>query len=275
MAEHTIEHGYFSALTIYYTGRERCSSGHSFGPAIRTHYLIHFIYRGKGYYYRKNKKYELREGDAFLILPGETTLYEADKKDPWEYAWIAFDGYEARGILKNCGLSEEELIYHSRQPEKLLNAVTSLVNEFPASAHSRYRLLSSIFHVFSYMETSSTAPAAYEKEHLSKALQYIQNNYSYDIKINDLAKYMGIDRTYLYKIFKRSEHTSPLQYLLNYRINEAMKLLEQTDFTITEIALSCGFKDSSSFCTHFKHSTGISPLQYRKAERNSSHHKTM
>lgn len=270
MKEYSTEHGYFSALSIYYIGREQCEKGHAFGPAIRTHYLMHFIYHGKGYYYRNNKKYEVKEGEAFLILPGETTYYEADWDDPWEYAWVAFDGYESKGILKSCGLSDDNLIFRSNESERLLHAVTNLVEAYPSSAHSRYKLLSCLFTVFSCMETSTLIPLSYDKMHLSKALQYMQNNYSYDIKISDIANYIGIDRTYLYKIFKRVEHISPIQYLLNYRLYEAMKLLEKSNSGITEIALSCGFKDSSSFCKHFKKKTGLTPSQYRISEGHSA-----
>ena len=66
------------ALRLYYSGSESCAPGHFFGPAVRTHYLIHFIRSGKGRYMRGNSEYALKKGDAFLILPGETTKYMAD-----------------------------------------------------------------------------------------------------------------------------------------------------------------------------------------------------
>ena len=84
------------ALRLYYSGSESCAPGHFFGPAVRTHYLIHFIRSGKGRYMRGNSEYALKKGDAFLILPGETTKYMADEEEPWEYTWIAFDGPDGR-----------------------------------------------------------------------------------------------------------------------------------------------------------------------------------
>ena len=81
-----------TSLEIYFCGREQCAAGHSFGPAVRPHYLIHFILSGKGRYHVNGDAYHLQAGDAFLIYPGETTVYEADEKNPWEYAWIGFGG---------------------------------------------------------------------------------------------------------------------------------------------------------------------------------------
>lgn len=261
--EHPSDRNQLGALSIYFCGREQCPSGHNFGPAIRMHYLVHFIYSGKGYYSRNNRTYELTKGDAFLILPGETTYYEADKKDPWEYAWVAFDGYESRGILQSCGLTENNVIFHASNHDLLLNAVTKLVEAFPTSGQSKYLLLGYLFHIFSYMENSSLAPQTFEKEYYLKALHYMQNNYCYDIKINDIAKYVGIDRTYLFKIFKQIESLSPQQYLIAYRLQQSIQLIVDGSLSITEIALSCGFKDSSSFCKHFKEKIGATPKQYQ------------
>ena len=89
------------ALRLYYSGSESCAPGHFFGPAIRPHYLIHFIRSGRGRYLRRDSVYDLEKGDAFLILPGEATKYIADEKDPWEYTWIAFDGPDAKTLLKH------------------------------------------------------------------------------------------------------------------------------------------------------------------------------
>ena len=59
------------ALRLYYSGSESCAPGHFFGPAIRPHYLIHFIRSGSGKYICQDSIFELEKGDAFLILPGE------------------------------------------------------------------------------------------------------------------------------------------------------------------------------------------------------------
>ena len=87
----TVEHSNTentTALRIYYCGREQCAPGHFWGPAIRPHYLLHVVLHGKGEFFYQEKKYELSAGDAFLIEPMQTHYYQADKEDPWEYAWV-------------------------------------------------------------------------------------------------------------------------------------------------------------------------------------------
>lgn len=85
--------------------------------------------------------------------------------------------------------------------------------------------------------------------YFQKASEYIRNNYAYPIQISDVAHYVGIDRSYLYRIFMEHENTSPKQYLLKHRLQMAAQLLCSSSCTITEAALSCGFRDAPSFAT--------------------------
>ena len=96
-----------------------------------------------------------------------------------------------------------------------------------------------------------------------KAKEYMDNNYSYHIRISDIASFVGIDRTYLYRIFMEQEHISPKQYLFQLRIRTAVSMLSDSRYTITEIAYSCGFQDASAFCNYFKKAMGVTPRQFR------------
>lgn len=253
------------ALTIYYGGHEVCAPSHSFGPAIRPHYLLHYVLNGKGKYHVNNKCYELKKGEGFLICPGESTYYNADKEEPWEYCWISFDGYEASNILKNCGLSKDNLIFEDYSNGTFKENLLSLIRNYETNNSNEFALLGQFYLCFSsiYDQVSSKEKNTYES-YFDKALDYIYNNFSYDIKISDIAKYVGIDRTYLYKLFMQEYKTSPQQYLISFRLNTAVNLLETTKMNITEISYSCGFKDTPTFYKHFKKKFNITPVKYRK-----------
>lgn len=253
-------------LTLYYGGSEVCAPSHSFGPAIRQHYLLHFILNGKGKYYVNNKCYELKQGDGFLIFPSESTYYKADKEDPWEYCWISFDGYDAGTILKNCGLSKENLIFKDNNNGSFKENILALIHNYEINSNNEYALLGQLYLCFSsiYDLSDSKEKNTFES-YVDKAIDYIYNNFSYDIKISDIAKYVGIDRTYLYKIFIREYNVSPQEYLISFRLNTAVNLLETTKMNITEISYSCGFRDTPTFYKHFKKQYNITPIQYRKS----------
>ena len=78
----------FSDCFLNFAGHEQCEPGHSFGPAIRPCYIIHFILSGKGKFFCDNVEYDLGANQAFLIEPTAMTFYQADFEDPWHYLWI-------------------------------------------------------------------------------------------------------------------------------------------------------------------------------------------
>lgn len=251
-------------LSLYHCGHEQCKPSHSFGPAIRPHYLFHYILSGQGTYYVNGESYHLKEGNGFLITPGVTTLYVADMEEPWEYCWIGFDGTDIKTVLQNCGLNSNNLIFTDQSNGLLRKNLLSLIHNFTKGKGNEYTYMGQLYLCFSHMYTSTNCQAKpiYE-DHIIKALDYIHHNYTYDIKISDVARYISIDRTYLYKLFMTYKNLSPQQYLIRHRLNIAGELLMDTNLNVTEIAFSCGFKDASSFNKHFKKHFNITPLQYR------------
>ena len=88
------------SLAVYNVGYQKCDPLYQWGPGVRDHYLIHHIISGKGCLKVKQKDFMLTAGDSFLVYPGTETSYTADSEDPWEYAWVGFNGSDAPIILK-------------------------------------------------------------------------------------------------------------------------------------------------------------------------------
>lgn len=271
------------ALRLYYSGSESCTPGHFFGPAVRTHYLIHFIRSGKGRYIRRDSEYDLKKGDAFLILPGETTKYIADEKEPWEYTWIAFDGPDAGTLLRHCGFTDTRVVYRAPDEESAKRLLTQTIvfeNSFHENSQNLLEVLGNFYLLFSCMYQEQlpvhllpdpgkdARPGTLQEIYFRQAVEYLEHNFSYPVKIEQLARQVGVSRTYLYKIFISHSGKSIQQYLLDLRLNASMDMLKKTHRDITEIAYSCGFTDSPSFCRQFKKAVGRTPLQYRRMAGN-------
>lgn len=253
------------AMTLYYGGWEVCEPLHTFGPAIRQHYLLHYVTRGKGKLWigeAKNTCYEIGANTIFLIKPGVVTTYAADKNEPWEYCWICIDGYEVETILNNCGFSKENILFYDKSgvvQEVLLKFIFS----FEKNKHNEYKLLSQLYDFFAQMKK------LWKKDNIKsiyveKAIDFIYKNFGDGISVNDIAAYLKIDRTYLYRLFKKECGISPQKYLLDFRLKTAVNKLESSDKSIAEIAEYCGFSDISAFCHQFKKVYNDTPLNYRR-----------
>ena len=87
------------SLYVNCCGLSRTEPMHSFGPALKPHYLIHYILSGKGRFSIGGEEYPLEAGYGFLITPDELAFYQADEKEPWTYVWVGFQWYAGGGVM--------------------------------------------------------------------------------------------------------------------------------------------------------------------------------
>lgn len=98
---------------------------------------------------------------------------------------------------------------------------------------------------------------------LLQILDYIDAYLSSEMTLADLAALVGMSQFHFGRLFKQSLGLSPYQYLLQQRVERAKQLLKQTDKSIVEIALECGFNSHSHFGRKFRQLTGSTPRAYR------------
>lgn len=101
----------------------------------------------------------------------------------------------------------------------------------------------------------------------SEALKHIHRHYDAEIDLAALAARAGVSQSQLERRFRQLLGTSPGEYVLRVRINASRSLLEATDRTIADIALSVGFYDHSHFTRTFRRLMSCSPRQYRDSHR--------
>ena len=255
------------SLYVNCCGLSRTEGLHSFGPALKPHYLVHYILSGKGRFSIGGKEYPLEAGYGFLITPDELAFYQADASDPWTYVWVGFSGTQAAEYIGNIGLSVRQHIFKSEQSEELYRIVKDMME------HNTFGLTHDLrrngqLGVFLSIIAEGTKVAENEADkantYVRKAVSFIQSNYCNPIKVTDVADYVCINRSYLYTLFQNSMGMSPQQFLATFRITKATELLQLTALPIESIALSCGYQDPLVFTKAFKQMKKMSPTSYRK-----------
>ena len=100
--------------------------------------------------------------------------------------------------------------------------------------------------------------------YIEKSIEFINNNFANNIKVTDIANYVGLNRSYLSSLFKKSLNVSPQEFLLSVRMNKAYELLKKLELSIGDISRSVGYIDPLTFSKTFKKYSGYSPKQYRE-----------
>lgn len=98
---------------------------------------------------------------------------------------------------------------------------------------------------------------------------YLETNYRERIPLNSLAEKCGLSRRHFTRLFRNMYRKSPMEYLMDVRIREAIKIIASGEHSITEAALETGFDDSNYFSRMFRKVTGVSPRAYRQSHLRS------
>lgn len=261
-----------NSLSVYNVGYQKCEPEYQWGPGIRDHYCIHHILSGSGVYSTGKVSVRLREGDTFILFPGVELQYQADRDEPWEYCWAGFMGADAASIIRNTDFGKETpYIRKGRVPadeirsgmEHIYMLKGNTYESAVAMTGKLYSLLALFMHYAERPEPEKDSHVMY----VEKAVSYIETNYSYPVTVEDIASYVGISRSHLFRSFQNDMNKSPKDFLTGYRIKQACHLLRETDLSVSAIAYSVGFENNLYFSKAFRKQKGVSPSEYRRSGR--------
>ncbi|WP_167544414.1 AraC family transcriptional regulator [Paenibacillus xylanexedens] len=101
-------------------------------------------------------------------------------------------------------------------------------------------------------------------DQVSKVIEIVESSYTQPLTLHVLAEMIGTSPRSLSRKFKQSTGTSPIDYLIQFRLFKAKEMLLQTDATLDEIAVGIGYPDGYYLGRMFKKHTGLSPLQFKE-----------
>ena len=244
------------SLSVKQFGTEQTAPSHRFGPHVRDYYLIHYVLSGKGTLTAGGQNHSIAAGQAFVIFPGQVTVYQADAAVPWHYGWVGFTGAEAAALLGSAGAARTSPVLRCRHN---LFAVIQQMKQDVALPHSELALTGGLMRFLAMLcdrdsQSASSARALYEK-----ALWYFRGNYPRPITIEGTARFIGLSRSQLFRVFRGECGRSPKQVLTALRLEEACRLLTETDLSAQEIAYAVGIPSASRFCAVFQARYGLTP----------------
>ncbi len=108
--------------------------------------------------------------------------------------------------------------------------------------------------------------AKFTSAHYHRVLSLIRARLDRTISVDEMAREAGMSPAHFSRVFKETLGATPMQYVLAYRIEQAMKMMADPGRPLGDIALACGFADQAHFSRSFKQVTGQTPRAFRTAQ---------
>ena len=243
---------------------------------------IVYVKKGKITIYIAEESFQATAGESFFVNSGELHFMESDDKDVEYYTLLfplTFLSFQIEDAL------EQEVFLPLRQKSLLLpvqlkgfreeTQMTDLIREIIKVNEEKeigYQLRTRIL-LLELMEgllkEDGLVPASFGNAAgmQRELLAYIQDHYTEKITLHKLAMEFHLSEKYISWYFKEHFAISFTQYIFHLRMTRAKDILLNSEMSVTEVALSCGYQSVNLFIRSFKEMYGITPLQYRKQSK--------
>lgn len=204
--------------------------------------------------YKMNGKEFVSTENTAVILPQGATYTLLNEKD----GFFPLINFKCMGFV--C---DEIVVIPLKNPQVCLKCFEEIKKQY----HNEENLFQT-FSLFYKLLNEISIKNMPTPNLISRATKYIKQNLSHEGLTNVLiAQQLGISEVYLRKLFAHHLNTTPKQYILELRIQEAKRLLTDSIFTVSTISEKCGFSSVYYFSREFKKKTGVSPSLYAKKNR--------
>lgn len=240
--------------------------------------------------------FSLEEGDGIFINSGRLHI-TTDISENGEYVSLDFpekifsfypgSKMEQKFVLpytNNYALTAIALKKEIDWQRDILSLLWDLAEELTSKKKFAYEYsaalkIAAIWHQLIsniHLEMPAPLPSFIRRqERIQTLIAYIQQNYSFNISINDIADSANISMAECFRCFCSVVHLAPHEYLTKYRINRSIELLNETSLSITEISCQVGYNYTSQFIKSFKMQIGMTPKEYRGCHFAALSGKTM
>ena len=240
----------------------------------RRDYQILYVASGKAHFWFNGIEEIVDSGHMVLYKPKDVQKYVYYVEDHPEVFWIHFTGYDVKNILEYHGISLNQHVFYSGTLPEYKMSFRKIIRELQQCEYGYEDYIASLFNnillLVSRQQQNGENYTVTIPEEIEMAVSYFNENYNTKISVAQYAESLHISTNWFIRNFKQHMKISPAQYLLSLRMVNAQSLLENTDYSVGEIAEIVGYDNQLYFSRVFKKEYGISPAQYRKRAENQS-----
>lgn len=231
--------------------------------------LCFLVLKGSGQLYYNGKNYELTQGDC-VFIDCSKKYYHSTSEDLWTLQWVHFFGPSITAIYDKYVERGGAPVF---SPDKF-HEIQQIITELYEIANSidyikDMRINEKLSRLLTVLMEESwhpeNVPKGQKSLELEKIRQYLDENYTLRISLDELAERFYINKYYMVRSFKKRFGVTINSYILAKRITHAKQMLRFTNESLEKIGSEVGFTDAQYFCRMFKKVEGITPGDYRRS----------
>ncbi|WP_337913349.1 AraC family transcriptional regulator [Cohnella zeiphila] len=253
-------------------GRTLAKPNYRVGPKRIECWSLHLVREGRVRLEFDGGTADLGAGDLFCLFPDRAyTYFKPPEDSALRMSWLALDGQRVEPLLARIGMTPDKPYLGKPSPDGRIHEAAELAIEAlanadqgqPASALELQALVGALFAEL-LRRTGTDSGKADTADWIKQCRSFMDLHATEGITVRQVADLAGVHRSYFSNEFTRQTGISPVKYLQRIRMEKAVRLLKDTDATVTEIALSLGYPNLHSFTRAFKMYYEASPLAVRQ-----------
>lgn len=237
-------------------------------PRGRKDYQLLYIAAGKAHFVFDGKERIVSKGNMILFRPGEAQFYYLYAAERPETYWVHFTGSEIETLLDHYEMPHGENIFFTGTSLDYQWIYQQMIRELQLRRPNYEELLIlNLRHLFlminRYLSENSRLGSATLDE-IERATSHFNQHYNKPISIEQYAAERHMSACWFIRSFKQINQVPPMQYIVSLRITNAMNLMDNTDYSVAQVAAAVGYDNALYFSRLFRKHTGLSPTEYRK-----------
>ncbi len=218
---------------------------------------------GKGSVSVGNTRSTVTQSVGVVLRHGETAKIKADSIEPFTIITIYISQKDADAFVMQIRAKESSSFLNFESNRKICDSANDLITEITKSYSTDYSILLYFYDFINSVNEHYTEKKNKTKNvYMTRAVDYIKHNYNKNISVEAIANLLGIERSYLSRLFKTYKNKSTQNYIIDYRMYKAKRMFEEEDMNVSQVCAAVGYTNIYCFSRIFKSRVGMPPKEY-------------